>query len=245
MTPAKNTGKNEPAAVSAAAVAALAGEVEALRRRVEELTGVDARVEEVAGLVARLAQSLTERSPRRPKVGNRTWLDLPTDHREAAALLEELTTWLGVVFLRYTDGEQALPECWLWHPDVVEELVWLMEAWKAAYANPEAPVSMAGDWHDRQRPGVVRRIRIGAGSCSLDKHQAGLPLADPPATRLRVTPRRSIVAWWSSHRGEAPPEPDEHRVARAKERRRATKARRHEPRPEQNARSERNGGALR
>ena len=46
-----------------------------------------------------------------------------------------------------------------------------MHAWSAAYQGPQASVALVGDWHDRQRPGVVRRIRQSAGSCSIENHQ--------------------------------------------------------------------------
>ena len=86
------------------------------------------------------------------------------------------------MFLRYPDGVAVLPECWLWHPDVVEELLWLMHAWRAAYEGRGASVQLAGDWHDRQRPGVVRRVRTAVGSCS--------PGTPPDPTRLEQPTRR-------------------------------------------------------
>jgi hypothetical protein len=87
-------------------------------------------------------------------------------------MLGELAGWLHAVFLRYPDGVAVLPECWLWHPDVVEELLWLMCAWRAAYEGRGASVQLAGDWHDRQRPGVIRRVKTAAGSCSPERHQS-------------------------------------------------------------------------
>ena len=44
-----------------------------------------------------------------------------------------LAGWVAGIYLRYLDAAQSLPECWLWHPEVVEELLWLHTAWLHAY----------------------------------------------------------------------------------------------------------------
>ena len=94
-----------------------------------------------------------------------------------------------VVYLRYPDGADHLPECWAWHPDVVEELLWLMHAWAAAYQGPQAWVALVGDWHDRQRPGVVRRIKTTAGIV-LDREPPDPHRLDPPSVRRPHSSRR-------------------------------------------------------
>ena len=53
-------------------------------------------------------------------------------------MLTDLTRWLDDIYLRYADAARTLPECWLWHPEVVEELIWLMHAWLAAYQGDDA-----------------------------------------------------------------------------------------------------------
>jgi len=53
---------------------------------------------------------------------------------------------MGAMYLRYPDAAATLPDCWLWHPDLVEELLWLSHAWTAAYQGPDASVALAGDW---------------------------------------------------------------------------------------------------
>ena len=50
--------------------------------------------------------------------------DPPDQPPRSPATLAELGEWLRVVYLRYPDAASGLPECWLWHPDVVEELLW-------------------------------------------------------------------------------------------------------------------------
>jgi hypothetical protein len=125
------------------------------------------------------------------------------------------------VYLRYPDAAQGLPDCWLWHPDVVEELLWLMHAWLAAYRDDKATVSLAGDWHDRYRPGVVRRITTTTGRCSLENHQ---PRDGQPPPGAPVVPvagaAEQIATWWATTRTDPPPEPDEWHLATANTRRR-------------------------
>ena len=87
-------------------------------------------------------------------------------------MLSELCAWLESVFLRYPDALKTLPECWCWHPWVVEELLWLRHAWLAAHEGPRAGVALVADWHERARPGVVRRIGDLAGDCLL-AHREG------------------------------------------------------------------------
>ncbi|WP_246633574.1 DUF2637 domain-containing protein [Pseudonocardia nigra] len=156
----------------AAAVAGLAREVDGLRRTVESLTGMPGRVDELARLVTQLADTVAAVSARPGPTPAPSWLLLPDDEDVVARVLGELCAWLHAFYLRYSDAAASLPECWLWHPEVVEELLWLRHAWCAAYQGKSASVALAGDWHDRQRPGVVRRIKQYAGSCSPERHQA-------------------------------------------------------------------------
>lgn len=191
-------------------VAGLAREVHELHRRVDGLDPVVERVERLEEMAARTADTLAAVVGRRQKATAPSWLLAPTDTSDVAGLLDELTVWLGAVFLRYPDGASVLPECWLWHPDVVEELLWLMHAWCAAYQGPDASVSGAGDWHDRQRPGVVARIRKSAGSCSIEAHQTRPGWSAPGGALVGVPGLEhaaAIAGWWAQHREQMPPEP--------------------------------------
>jgi hypothetical protein len=206
-----------PEYATSAAVAGLAREVEALRRAVDQLRAVPRQVEQVAALVARLAERGVAASDELAEERTVTWLDLPSDPGGAAtpdaeSLLLRLMDWMAAVYLRYADAARTLPACWLWHPEVIEELVWLRQAWLAAYADPEARIALAGDWHDRQRPGVVRRIREYAGMCSIENHhgqQAGAPVVPLAGAAL------PIADWWAARRPAAPPEPGPDEVAEA------------------------------
>lgn len=196
------------------ALAALASEVEALRRAVDGLAAVPGQVFDLAGLVAALGESAaTAVAPAGP-TGLESWLELAGDFADTVAVLGDLIDWMRTVYLRYTDGAAGLPECWLWHPDVVEELLWLRAAWTEAYAGSRSVVG-AGDWHDRQRPGVVRRIRAVAGTCSLEAHQPRGERhrgAEPVPLAEAI---HGIGEWWSTDRDAAAPAPDAAHIAAA------------------------------
>jgi len=164
-----------------------------------------------------LANQVDALARRSVPVAAPSWIALPDELDAAAGILGELVDWLGAVFLRYPDAEAALPECWLWHPGVVEELLWLMFAWRAAYAADGGTAHLAGDWHDRYRPGVTRRIKRTADTCSLDRHCAsgdrshGSPAPVPLADALEP-----IARWWANGRGEEPPEPTDEQLEAAR-----------------------------
>ncbi len=206
-----------PAAVSQAG---LARALEALEHRVAELAPLTKRVDEVAATVSQLAQRVLGAEPKddAPSKVAPSWLDI--DHEgpsrfAADDILARLTPWVGGVYLRYSDAR--LPDCWLWHPDVVEELLWLHAAWLAAY-DRDAPVTAAGDWHERQRPGVVARVKSYAGMCSLEAHLPGKERHRPAPTTPTDDAVPAIAAWWANHREQPGPEPTEDQIAAATER---------------------------
>jgi hypothetical protein len=193
----------------------LAREVDGLRRDLNRLDGLPERVDELAVLVSRLAESVSALLARKTNAAAPapSWLMAPADPQAVDALLAELTAWLGAVYLRYPDGADGLPECWCWHPDVVEELLWLMHAWTAAYQGSNASGALAGDWHERQRPGVVRRINARAGTCSRENHQTrpgwGTGSAVRPGPTVPAEGELGLIAaWWGTARDEPAPEPE-------------------------------------
>ena len=195
---------------AAGAVAGLAREVDQLRRAVEPLSGLPDRVEDLTRLATDLTNAVAALTTRRAASPCPSWLLLPADPDLAARVLDELVGWLTAVYLRYPDAADHLPECWCWHPDVVEELLWLMHAWAGAYQGPQAGVGLVGDWHDRQRPGVVRRIKTTAGSCSIENHQTrtGWPRRPTAAPTVPGTDSLDVIAqWWGTRRDQDAPEP--------------------------------------
>jgi hypothetical protein len=195
-------------AATRSAVAGLAREVEAMRRAMKDVA--------TAGELARLAQVVTELTETTATAGSArskgtepaavpSWLVLPATLPNATAVLTDLGSWMRDVYLRYADAARTFPECWLWHPEIVDELVWLMYAWLAAYRDDDASIKAAGDWHDRLRPGVVRRIADYAKTCSLESH---LP---DRATGAPVVPVAdavdAIAGWWTDQRDQPGPAP--------------------------------------
>jgi hypothetical protein len=208
-----------------ATLAGLAREGEQLRRGQDELRrdlGKHAgRIDELAGVVKGLADALNVTGPSTDtgNVGAPSWLVFdpgPADDvTEAGDILTSLAAWVAKVYLRY--GDAKLPDCWLWHPDVVEELLWLQYAHGAAY-DPDAAATAVGDWHDRQRPGVVTRIKLYVGFCSLEAHQPGQDRALPGPAAPTTDAIGAIAAWWATHRDKAGPAPTAEQVETARQR---------------------------
>jgi hypothetical protein len=147
----------------------------------------------------------------------RAWL-LADDPEQAGADLAELIGWLDRVYLVFPDAQ--LPSCWLWHPDVVEELWWLRNAHADAYHPKQGSWLRVGDWHDRQRPGVVRRIREAVGSCELMLHtperRPGLGGPEQPKPAPLTAAVATIAAWVAAGRPQPAPEPTEAQLDEAK-----------------------------
>jgi hypothetical protein len=194
---------------NSSAVAGLAREVETIRRTM----ATTSELERLARVVTDLADTVVSAKDGKQEPVP-SWLALAEDERATRAVLGDLVVWMGSVYLRYADAARTLPECWLWHPDVIEELLWLMHAWVAAYDEDEGSVRAVGDWHDRHRPGVVRRIGDYARACSLENH---LP---DRATSAPIVPvvdaAEAITLWWAQARDERAPAPtDDQMVAAA------------------------------
>ena len=190
-------------------VPALGQAVERVARRVDN---VELLVRQLAADVAGLARVL-EPPPEDgeddgPGAGAvRSWL-LSEDAAQARTDLADLMTWLAAVYLRYHGA--ALPSCWEWHPAVIEELWWLRQAHRAAYEGEGASWRDVGDWHDRQRPGVVKRIRAAIGGCDLARHAVN---GDRRAAARPVVPLAGaadqIATAWTEHRTAPEPTPEQ------------------------------------
>lgn len=214
----------EPSYATSAAVAGLAAEVEGVRRRLDKVDDLPEQVRRLGELLDQLSATVEEFTSRAAPRAIPSWLMAPADPAAVEAALGELAAWLEAVWLRYPDAAAVLPECWAWHPEVIEELTWLMHAWLAAYQGPSACVALAGDWHDRQRPGVVRRLKEAyrADKCSLEQHTPPVEPATVPLPAA-VSP---LAAWWATRREQAPPEPTAEQFAAVEPCRRTGGARR-------------------
>jgi hypothetical protein len=179
----------------------LGRDVERTARRLGDVeTLVRQLCADVAGLARRLGAAEAEEESR----AVRAWL-LADDVDQAAADLADLVEWLDRVYLRYPGAE--LRSCWLWHADVVEELWWLRCAHADAYHPDNGTWQRVGDWHDRQRPGVVRRVGKAIGTCELSLHAPGARRHQAPVGAPLAGAAAAIAAWAAGERSDAPPAP--------------------------------------
>jgi hypothetical protein len=221
--------QKDPGTAALAAVAGLARSVETLTRDVAAMkTGLQQAASKTAvarlnDTVASLGNTVTSfedlltrlAAGARKAAGSsdgsdaepvRSWLRLP-EHDETAVqtVLSELLPWMETTYLRYATARETLPPCWLWHPEIVEELLWLMDAWTTAYEGDEASNKLVGDWHDRQRPGVTRRIGEYAPACDVLAHR------DAAGQRALTVPLAAdadpFVTWWATGRDDNGPAP--------------------------------------
>lgn len=129
-----------------------------------------------------------------------------TDAEHLPAALTDLIVWLDLVYLRFPDT--LLTGCWLWHPWVVEELWWLRGAHADAYDPETGSWLRVGDWHDRQRPGVARRVRDVLGKCDLSLHVGDRadhgPAVEPPPAPLAQHAAALAQEWGRSGTAPAP-----------------------------------------
>lgn len=152
---------------------ALARAVERNSRRVTDL---DLLVRQIAGDLAEVAAAALAPDGD-DTTGVRSWL-LAEDPEQAVTDLAELVGWTRRVYLRYPDA--AISACWLWHPDVIEELWWLRNAHADAFHPTDGSWQRVGEWHERQRPGVARRVRSAIGTCELALHRGDRGTPAPP-----------------------------------------------------------------
>lgn len=190
-----------------------------LQRALRRLDTVDANVLQLAADVTALATRLADDDPDDTPEGApavRSWLLADHPHFNAHNDLAQLIWWIDRVYLRYTNSRLA--PCWLWHPEVIEELTWLRGAHADAYHPQDGSWLRVGDWHDRQRPGVERRIHALLGSCGLTRHTTynGRPAdvtepAPPPLARHAD----AIADAWTGHPRTAGPTPTDEQLADA------------------------------
>ncbi|MBN9102911.1 MAG: hypothetical protein J0I49_33180 [Pseudonocardia sp.] len=143
-------------------------------------------------------------SPESGEAEVRSWL-LISDPEQAVTVLADLVEWLDRVYLRFPNSE--LGACWLWHPHVIEELLWLRCAHSDAYSPETGSWLRAGDWHDRQRPGVVRRVREALGKCDLSLHEPGRPHGHAPVVAPLVAHAAQIAEQWATTSTRPEPTP--------------------------------------
>lgn len=203
------------------AVAALGRAVQRALRRID---AVDKNVLQLATDVAALAARLTADDKDEPAadaasdgvLAARSWLLADSPHFDARADLAQLMWWVERVYLRYSRAR--LSPCWLWHPEAIEELWWLRGAHADAYHPEDGSWLRVGDWHDRLRPGVERRLHGLLNMCSLSRHisRHGRPpeVGEPGPVPL-AEHAEAISAAWTAHPRTAGPTPTDEQLTDA------------------------------
>ena len=142
----------------------------------------------------------------------RSWL-AADDPDQAVKDLGELIAWVDRFYVRFSRAQ--LSSCWMWHPDVVEEL-WCLRGAHVEAFHPETGSWMrVGDWLDRQRPGVERRLNPLMAKCALSRHveRNGRPadVTEPPSAPLAA--HHAVVAAWWARTCTAGPDPTPEQLA--------------------------------
>ena len=189
-----------------------------LERTGRRVTTLEEHVRRLAGEMTRVA-GVVAAQPATPSPGPgestgevaapvvTSWLlAAGTDADELPAALADLISWLDLVYLRFPDA--LLTGCWLWHPSVIEELWWLRGAHADAYDPETGSWLRVGDWHDRQRPGVARRVRDVLAKCDLSLHTSDRndrgPAAEPSPAPLAGHAAAIAAEWGRSGTRPAP-----------------------------------------
>jgi len=186
-----------------------------LADRVGELGGradtQDGRVGELDTLLQQLAADVTayaraaQSQPPAPEAGDgedpslTPWL-LDEDPAHAEAELTDLADWVDRVYLWYPDAD--LPSCWASHPAAVTELQWLRHCHRIVHEGEAASWRAVGEWHERLRPGVVRRLTATA-SCDLSRH------GDRPRRAAPAVPVAAVARTWALAQRTPTPTPQQ------------------------------------
>jgi hypothetical protein len=136
---------------------------------------------------------------------------MPDDPEQVLLAMRELKTWLRAVYVRYEgSGDSPAPvlsDCWAWHTAAVVELWTLYRMWLAAYQGPKASDQLVADWHDRYRPGTVRRVNAALTGCRPSKHADRMRYRPPGVHGTEMLPE--LAGWMvvGQHGQASPPEP--------------------------------------
>lgn len=192
---------------------AIGRELDRISRRVQALGEAKGWDDESRGLwraLRHLDDGLTALLAPATKEGSSAWLlQVGEEPEKLAERLAGLVEWLDKVFVRYPGSE--LSNCWLWHPWIVEELLWL-RAYHAQAYGPQGNPTAQGMWHDQSLPRLLERIR--KHPCDLSKHvPAGQAAKDPVAAPLAGHINAVAAAWTTTG---LPPEPTDEQLEDAR-----------------------------
>jgi hypothetical protein len=174
----------------------------------EVATQVTGLSDQVMALAERLTSGEADSESAAPALPS--WFEI--EGERAQQMLADLVEWVDAILVRHYAAREALPECWMFHGEVVEDLLWLRAAWVAAHRDPDAKPHHAADFHERWLPSMMSRLRrqFGAGMCGFGKHRDGsgqyrqLREEQFPDSRVPATDPRAVetyARWWAQDRG--------------------------------------------
>jgi len=167
----------DQAATDLQGLAALPGAVSDLHDRVERIGELAGEVQDLADVVERLAEEPTDQ----PRV-----IDLAhIAPDERAHRLTELAEWLrDVVYPGWPWVQERLRPCWILHPGIVNDVLYLRAAYTAAYEDPAGRAHHAADWR-RWLIEVTLDVEETTRSCP----QPGSGEWDPARHSVALPPR--------------------------------------------------------
>lgn len=120
-----------------------------------ELGEVSGRINKLAALATQVAilsdrvQALTDNGGGTGEELDARPVDLAhIDPQDLPDVLGALVAWVReVVFVGWPWTQQTLRGCWLQHPDLINAMLWLRSAYRAAYDDENARPHAAADWH--------------------------------------------------------------------------------------------------
>lgn len=175
-------------------------EVEALREQVATLSGV---VAEFGGMLRGLSEDIVRFTARDDPSAVRSWI-VNNDTELGRLMLADLEDWLAAVWV-YFPGSK-LPNCWAYHPYVVEELWSVMNLHRACFRKGGTWQNLA-DWLKTYRPAAAERIQKEVGSCELTEHQPGADLDPVDWASVPEADLSEVADYWTGHRRAPYPSP--------------------------------------
>lgn len=188
---------DQPAWIKAvsASLAALSTRLDTIEGTVKghdaDLTALARGVATLTGTVPTPRQDPSDTDEDDQVEGRRDWLTV-NDPDQATTWLTDAAEWLRDIGAHH---RLAPGPCWPLHPEVVAEVLALVDTRGAAYAGGPADVA---EWLTRWLPGARDRIRSALGDCR-DGHQIG---AVPHA--VSALDLGAVARWWATDRATRP-----------------------------------------
>lgn len=188
---------------TAATVEGLVSELAGLRLVTGGLAdGQEKLARMIAEFIARATEPDDEEEEEKPDPDRVEWMTV-SDPAVAVEALVRVRRWVREVWTPYAAGEELQP-CWMWHPDVVADLLACRLAWIASTGPKARPLSPA-DWITRFLEPAAKRVTRSLAEC----HDGYGHLTR--GKRYDATPgdggARALARWWAETHDREPEHP--------------------------------------